>query len=244
MTTILSVFIISLVCSLVLTPFAAAVGLKFGGIDQPGERKMHKTVMPRTGGMAILLSFFIAVGAALLYPTAMSELPAADPRIWFLLAGGLGCAGIGLVDDFHRLGPKVKFFVQILCASIAFWGGIRVGAINVNLFSLDFGLVGAYLMTVFWFLLFINAINLVDGLDGLAAGITVFVSGTMLLLVVMDEKYLMALGWAALCGACLCLTHCWRRCGGLSWAKKCFIRMPGTRITCWSAKGFPREGLC
>jgi len=203
MTTILFVFLISLVCSLVLTPFAAAVGLKFGGIDQPGERKIHKTVMPRTGGMAILLSFFIALAAALLYPTDISQLLTADPRIWFLLAGGLGCAGVGLVDDFHRLGPKVKFFVQILCASIAFWGGIRVGAIHVELFSLKFDLFGGYLITVFWFLLFINAVNLVDGLDGLAAGITVFVSGTMLLLSVMDEKYLIALGWAALCGSCL-----------------------------------------
>jgi len=122
--------------------------------------------------------------------------------MFFFLTGAGVCFGIGLVDDFKGLSPKLKFLFQIIGATLAYWGGISIGIINVFGKVIHFGPF-TYLVTVFWFVLFINAVNLVDGLDGLAGGIIFFVCAVMVFLSVINNKFLAGMLFAALGGSVL-----------------------------------------
>jgi UDP-GlcNAc:undecaprenyl-phosphate/decaprenyl-phosphate GlcNAc-1-phosphate transferase len=105
----------------------------------------------------------------------------------------------------HRLGWASKFIFQILGATAAILGGLQIGHLNLFGLSLHLGLFG-YLVTVFWFLLFINTMNLIDGLDGLdglAAGISFFTCAIMVVLSMVMKNCLVASFFAALGGSAL-----------------------------------------
>ena len=178
------------------------MGVKFGAIDMPGERKVHSKPIPRCGGMAIFLAFILTLFIITLFMTDVSNKLVLDKKTSFFFIGMLIVFAVGLFDDFHRLSPKVKFFFQIIGASVAFYGGLRIESFSFFGLGFDFGIV-SYFVTVFWFVLFINAINLIDGLDGLAAGITFFASLVLTILSVVRNDYLMGMLFVALAGACL-----------------------------------------
>ncbi|MFC1812262.1 glycosyltransferase family 4 protein [Thermodesulfobacteriota bacterium] len=202
MTTILVIFSIALILSLILSPQVRKLGIRFGALDLPEERKMHTRPIPRTGGLAIFLTFLLSLGISSLFMTRVSKQLIMDEQTALLLLGAAVCFGIGLVDDFRRLGPGLKFLFQIISASLAFWGGTSIGIVNI--FGKVFYLGPlAYFMTVFWFVLFINAVNLVDGLDGLAGGIVFFVCVVMVILAVIKKDYLTGVLFAALGGSVL-----------------------------------------
>ncbi|MCK9229054.1 MAG: undecaprenyl/decaprenyl-phosphate alpha-N-acetylglucosaminyl 1-phosphate transferase, partial [Syntrophorhabdaceae bacterium] len=117
--------------------------------------------------------------------------------------GALFAAGIGIVDDFKRVPSSIKLLIQVLAASIAFLGGVRIGTFGIMQMSWHFPLIASYLFTVFWFVLLINSINLIDGLDGLAAGVTVFGAAVMTILMVISGNEKGAIAFAALAGAIL-----------------------------------------
>jgi UDP-GlcNAc:undecaprenyl-phosphate GlcNAc-1-phosphate transferase len=204
MTTILAIFLIALLTSIVLTPLTGKLGLVFGAVDKPGERKVHRRPLPRIGGLAVILSFLSALAIAdLFFRTQASNLLILDRKILFGLIGGLVVFGIGFIDDFRGIKAPIKLFFQIAGASIAFWGGVRIGSFHLLGTGMMFGMLESYVLTVFWFLLFINAVNLIDGLDGLAAGISFFASLVMVVLPVMNGDILTAMMFAALGGAVL-----------------------------------------
>ena len=202
MTTILTTFAIAVILSLILTPLAGRLGIKFGAMDEPDERKVHVKPMPRTGGLAIFAVFILALIISSFFNTNISNLLELDRQIIFFFGGAVICFGIGLFDDFRRLSPKIKVLFQIIAASIAYWGGIHIGGFNVFSVYIKVGLL-SYFITVFWFIFFINAVNLVDGLDGLAGGIVVFASVIMVILSILREDYLTALFFTALGGSAL-----------------------------------------
>lgn len=202
MTTILIIFAIALSLSLVLTPLAGRLGVRFGALDEPAERKMHGKPIPRTGGLSIFVVFILTLVISSLFNTKISDLLILDRQTAFLLAGAIICFNIGLFDDFRRLGPWIKFLFQIMAASVAYWGGIHIGGFNVLGVYIKVGLF-SYFVTVFWFVLFINAVNLVDGLDGLAGGIVVFASAIMVILSVLKEDFLTAIFFTTLGGSVL-----------------------------------------
>ena len=202
MTTILFIFAIALILSLLLTPLAGRLGIRFKALDKPAERKVHGKPIPRTGGLAIFVVFILTLVISSLFNTKISDLLILDRQTVFLLAGAVICFNIGMFDDFRRLGPNVKFLFQIIAASVAYWGGIHIGGFNVLGVYIKVGLL-SYFVTVFWFILFINAVNLVDGLDGLAGGIVVFASVVMVILSILREDYLTALLFTALGGSVL-----------------------------------------
>ena len=202
MTTILITFIFALILSLALTPVAKKLGVRFGAIDVPDERKVHSKPIPRCGGMAIFLAFILTLVISALFMTEVSNKLMLDKKASFFLFGSLIVFAVGLFDDFHRLGPRVKFFFQVIAASVAFYGGLRIESFSFFGLGFNFGIV-SYVVTVFWFVLFINAINLIDGLDGLAAGIIFFASAVLVILSVFRGEYLIAMLFAALGGAVL-----------------------------------------
>jgi UDP-GlcNAc:undecaprenyl-phosphate GlcNAc-1-phosphate transferase len=139
-----------------------------GAIDVPrDERRVHKVPTPRLGGLAIYLGFM----AGLLYYTEINS------RMLGVLIGATMIVVLGFFDDIKPLSAKFKLMVQIVAASIAIYSGVRISYVTNPLHFLaggeyiHFGL-WTYPLTLFWIVGVTNAINLVDGLDGLAAGIS------------------------------------------------------------------------
>ena len=173
------VFIAASLCSLALTPLVRSLATRLGAIDVPGERKIHSQPMPRLGGLSIFISFYLVLAVASRFD--FFHFPADFFRTehyeWILLATGL-VLGIGIVDDFRRLSPILKLFVQVLAALIVALFCYKIEAISLPFGTLRLG-IWAIPMTVFWIVAVINAINLLDGLDGLASGTAFIVCITM-----------------------------------------------------------------
>ncbi|MGA7878532.1 MAG: MraY family glycosyltransferase [Desulfoferrobacter sp.] len=203
MTTILATFTVSLLFALLLTPGVCWIARKFGIVDQPSARKVHLKPIPRMGGVAMYLAFLLSLVAGIFYRTDLSQQLAASSCLQYCIGGATLVFLMGLADDIFCLRPAVKFAVQAFAGLVAYAGGIQILQLdlpwgpNVALGWLSLPL------TVFWFMLVINAINLIDGLDGLAAGVSLFASLVLLGLAVMSGKYVIALGLAALAGTCL-----------------------------------------
>ena len=203
MTTLLFAFLITLLASYALGPAVRRVGLRLNAVDRPSERKVHQGLVPRIGGLAIFLAFFLGlVLAALVDNPITSQVTLSAEKLAFL-GGAALCFATGLWDDVRRLGPGQKLVLQILAAGLAFWGGLRIHyPVDIELPALMAGSL-SFLATVFWFLLLINAVNLIDGLDGLAGGVVLFTCLTMLIFLVLDEDYGYALFFALLGGSVL-----------------------------------------
>ena len=147
--------------AVILTPIIRDISRSFNIVDRPGARKVHAHPMPRVGGIAIA----IAYGVSLISFSA-SPLAPSTPPAWKLLPGAALVFLIGLLDDFFSLKPAVKILGLVSAASIVFFSGLRVGGIADQPMAVWL----EYLLTVFWLLLTSNALNLIDGLDGLCAG--------------------------------------------------------------------------
>jgi UDP-GlcNAc:undecaprenyl-phosphate GlcNAc-1-phosphate transferase len=202
MNTIFFAFFVALLASLVLTPFARYVGVRFGALDVPDERKVHVVPTPRLGGAAIFVSALCAVGLLELFDAGVAKMLVVDRQFAFLVAGTLVCFFTGLADDFRPLGAKLKLGCQIAAATVAFAGGTWIGMGYFGGLGW-FGWMLSYGLTVFWFLLFVNAVNLIDGLDGLAGGVCFFVTLVMVAVTLMTGNVVVAMLFAALAGSVL-----------------------------------------
>jgi UDP-GlcNAc:undecaprenyl-phosphate/decaprenyl-phosphate GlcNAc-1-phosphate transferase len=140
--------------SLILTPILRDIFRSYNVVDRPGQRRLHAHPIPRIGGVAIAAAYAIAV-----FP--LGELP-----LWKLLPGAAVIFLTGLLDDFFTLKPIFKLAGQTTAALLVFYNGLSVGTLGQKLpLWLDLP------VTVLWVLLTTNALNLIDGLDGLCAGI-------------------------------------------------------------------------
>ena len=203
MTTIIFVFFIAFLSSLLLTPIVSRVARRLNIVDVPKDRKVHDKPIPRLGGVALFLSFFVALALFLMNRNMYLDLASKDPRLPLFLVGLTASFLLGVWDDVRRLSSRFKFLGQLLIGVFSYYAGIKItvislpfsGALQLGYFALP--------VTVFWFLLVINAINLIDGLDGLASGICLFASITMMVLCLTENRLVEAIGFAALGGALL-----------------------------------------
>ena len=202
MTTILVTFLFNFIFVLIFTPLIRLFGVKVGAIDMPNNRKDHDTPTPRIGGLSIVFVLFSSLIIVSFANTHVSNMLVLDKKMALFLFGAMVVFGIGVIDDFHRILPSIKLLFQIVGASLAFLGEIAFSSFNIPGFSLSFGPLD-YFLTLFWFLLFINAVNLIDGLDGLASGIVLFVSILMTLFAALEARYFEAIVFAALAGGTL-----------------------------------------
>ena len=190
-------FAIALVVCNRMTPPVKRFAERIGAMDIPKDnRRVHDHPIPRMGGLAIIVGFFLAT---LLF------VPVTE-RVYGVVIGAFIIAGMGFVDDIVSLRPMVKFLIQIFAALVCVRFGLIIDAISwpVNESYLDLGRLSAPL-TVLWIVLCTNAFNLIDGLDGLAAGVTAicsfFLLVSSLLFVTADPAAALIL--VALIGACL-----------------------------------------
>ncbi len=194
-----AVFLTSLLAAMLITPLWVHLAGKTGFMDQPGVRKLHRVPMPVGGGVAIALGFHAACALVFLFPWA----PFAGQvsiQWWFrFLPISGGVLLLGLIDDRSGMRPGVKLGGQLLLALAAYALGIRLQ--NVLGFAVPewINLVG----TVLWFLVMMNAFNLIDGIDGLAAGIGLIAALGIGLSLVFRKSPGDVLLFLALSGACL-----------------------------------------
>jgi len=190
--------------ALLCTPLVARWALRRNICDHPSTRRVHTRCVPRAGGIALCLAFvstytlFLGRGDG-----EFSVSLTGRDQISFLL-GALAIFALGLWDDVRSLPATVKFAGQVLVGLLVYYGGIEVELLSVTLYRgvslpawLSLGI------TVGWVVLLINAINLIDGLDGLAAGVCLFVALTLLVLSVPVGHPMLVVGFSALAGCCL-----------------------------------------
>jgi UDP-GlcNAc:undecaprenyl-phosphate GlcNAc-1-phosphate transferase len=172
--------IVSLALSVVLTPLIRNLAWRKGIVDQPDQRrKMHSAPIPRLGGVAIFAAVIGAYGLLLIARLSSGNIVLADlPLVLRLLPALAIVFGVGLIDDIVSTAPWVRLAVETFAAILAWIGGIRISEIAWHSFSGD---VESLIFTVFWIVACTNAINLIDGVDGLAAGVSLFASITMLI---------------------------------------------------------------
>lgn len=147
---------------------------RFQWYDVPNARKIHTGDIPRLGGVGIFVSFIAAfLLASLVF--GFAGVPAVWPihgEILFVLAGMVVIHVTGLVDDFYNLKAIIKFLLQIIAAALVTMGGFLIRSIPIPFFgSISLGIL-SYPVTVLWIVGITNALNLVDGIDGFAGGIT------------------------------------------------------------------------
>jgi UDP-GlcNAc:undecaprenyl-phosphate GlcNAc-1-phosphate transferase len=186
-------FAIGLILSWVLTPYVKKLAFRLGAVDKPNARKVHHTIMARLGGLAIYLGFM--AGAI----TCMQL----TKDVVGILVGGTIITLVGIADDIFQLTAKAKLLGQIVAALVLVGFGVRIEWLNNpfgGYFYLDYLSIP---FTVFWVVSFTNVVNLMDGLDGLAAGVSAIASVTIILVALQQGLYPVAVITAALAGATL-----------------------------------------
>jgi UDP-GlcNAc:undecaprenyl-phosphate GlcNAc-1-phosphate transferase len=173
MRTYLTVYLGSTLLAIMTTAILIHVAGWLHLVDNPGVRKIHAKPIPRIGGVAIVISMIGLVIPVLLLPNFVGEtFRLVQSKIITLLGAGGLMFVVGLVDDIRGLRVRTKFFVQLVAALIVCSAGIRIESIPVAAsLSIRFGWF-SWLFTVIWIIGITNAVNLSDGLDGLAAGIS------------------------------------------------------------------------
>lgn len=184
-------FFLPLALALGLTPVARLVAHRFRIFDQPGGHKSHESPVPYLGGVAIVLSFAVAVvtASAIAAPVEGAE------AVALVVGLGVGLSLIGLLDDLRHLNPAIRFGFQI-GAALALWSaGIGVRAFDHRVFDAA--------LTVFWIVGITNAFNLLDNMDGLSAGLAAIASFFFSLLAAVNGQLAVGALAAALCGCAL-----------------------------------------
>lgn len=198
----LSTFLIALGVTLFATPVIQKAAVRIGAVDQPNERKIHSTAIPRLGGVGIFVGFAAALLVSLIFAGVLGRGLEMKHMVGILLSSTLMLA-LGVADDMRGLSAWTKLICQIVIASIAVFFGIEITFVS-NPFNGLF-LLGAIAapLTVLWLVGMTNAINLIDGLDGLAAGVTAISAGTLFVVALRTHQIGAALVLLALCGASL-----------------------------------------
>lgn len=190
--------LVGFIISFAATPIVKSFAEKVGAIDMPGEaRRVHNHPIPRMGGLAIFLGFLLSV---LLF------VPMSRPLEGVLL-GSVIIVATGAVDDVVSLKAWVKLLLQIAAACVAVYYGVRIEVLgNLNIFSSnDYVTLASWSVpiTVLWIVGITNSVNLIDGLDGLAVGVSTISSLTMLVIALLVADSSVAVVLAALVGACI-----------------------------------------
>lgn len=197
--TLMVLFVLSLILSLVFTPLVRSLALRLKIVDQPdNKRKVHKKPIPRIGGVAVVAAYFssclLVWGLLRIYPVGdraiFGDFRALIPAVAVIFA-------VGLADDLVNLQPWHKFAAQGLASLIVVSNGLYIQSISTVSIPRPLGMF----ITAVWLMACTNALNLIDGLDGLAAGTTLVGTGTVLIASLMSGNTDLTVVAAPLSGA-------------------------------------------
>ena len=190
--------LVAAIVAFIATPVVRSLAFKIGAVDVPKDnRRMHNHPIPRMGGLAIFFGFILS---------ALIFVPLSTP-VRGMLLGGVIIVILGIFDDIYALPALPKFFVQIAAALVAVLMGNQIDILsNPNIFSSEpYWVLGIWSIpiSVLWIVGITNAVNLIDGLDGLACGVSTISSMTMLVIALTVAEAQVAILMAALAGACI-----------------------------------------
>ncbi len=192
-------FSVAFAISLASTPLVKNLAYKIGAIDVPNDdRRVHKKPIPRLGGLAIFYGFLISL---LCFANPIDE------QLRGIIIGALIIVGVSIIDDVKQLSALIKLGAQLLAAVIAVVHNVRISAISVPSFIVDTGIVELGFLsipiTIIWIVAITNAVNLIDGLDGLAVGVSSIASFSLFFIAILAGEENVAIISAALAGGCL-----------------------------------------
>ena len=192
-------FVIAEGVALLITPGVILLAAKTGAMDAPDARKVHKKPIPRIGGIGIYAPFMVAMLSVLSFDDVTAEV---KTEIIGLMVGGSLIVLVGVIDDYKNLPAKVKLVGQIIAAAvlvIAF--DVRIDFITDPFGDYIYTEWLAVPLTIFWIVGLTNTVNLIDGLDGLAAGVATIAAVTIMMVALQQSIMLVAVLTAALAGA-------------------------------------------
>lgn len=196
-------FLVAMFVAAVTTPLVAQWAHKNQWFDLPIEaRKVHTRAIPRIGGLAVFIAFFAPLVGLAIYTNRISGLLYTDATMFYALCcGAAGILALGVFDDLKGADAKTKLVVQAGVAAMMWWAGFRVDLLG-NPFgaTIELGVLSLPL-TMLWMVGIINALNLIDGLDGLAAGIALFAAVVLFGVAFTDNAVLLCVMMAALGGS-------------------------------------------
>lgn len=215
----LTIFALAMAGCVLTTPLVTFIASWVGAIDRPDQfRRIHHGAIPRLGGLALA----VGVGAGIIFtvlhePFKLQTASEFRPhQNWPVLIAGLIILAVGFTDDIRSLSPRMKLLGQAAAVLVLYFGGIRINSIEILSLNVDLGFpvthvsifgfpatlaLPSLLVTVFWFLGCMNVWNLIDGMDGLASGVGLLVSGTLTLVAIHNENYDVAVTAVALAGS-------------------------------------------
>lgn len=193
-------FLLGLVTAFVVTPFSMRIAKKYGAIDVPNDRRVNKKPMPRLGGIAVIVGFFVSTIYLLISMSIEGKLVLfEEDMLWLKLVGffvGIIILGITcFIDDTKGIHSLTKLIVQIVAALIVVACGIRIENFEIPFLNgqAELNIVLSYIITVCWIVGVTNAINLIDGLDGLSSGISLISCISLLIIFTLNGSPLIAI---------------------------------------------------
>ena len=193
-------FTIAVAVALVITPGVILLAAKTGAMDAPDARKVHKKPIPRIGGIGIYAAFMVAILAVMGFTELTDDV---FHELVGLLVSGTLIVIVGIIDDYKNLPAKVKLVGQIIAACVLVAFDVRIDFITDPFGDFIFLEYFAVPATVFWIVGLTNTVNLIDGLDGLAAGVSAIAAATIFLVAMQQSFLLVAVLTAALAGAAI-----------------------------------------
>jgi UDP-GlcNAc:undecaprenyl-phosphate GlcNAc-1-phosphate transferase len=194
-------FILAFLIALIITPYSKRLAIKIGAIDEPKDRGVHNKPMPLAGGTAIVLGFIITI---VLFSPAVEGFEAKN-YIGFI-GGGLIITLVGLLDDIYDIKARIKLIFQLVAALLVVFSGITIDVVSWP-YALEgvimFAPLVSKIITVLWIIGVTNAVNLIDGLDGLATGVSTIASLCLMFISILYGEPITVLLTAALAGSCM-----------------------------------------
>lgn len=187
------VLLTAFTCSLFVTPLIKKLSIKAKVYDKPSSRKIHKDPMPRLGGVAIFIGFFVAI---------IATLPINHSLIGVIIGTSMILV-LGILDDIYSINPWLKLAGQIMAALVIYYFGISIGFISNPFGSMYYLGWMSLPVTVIWIVSITNTINLIDGVDGLAAGVAAISACVLFVVAVQMHQYVAAVMTVAIIGSSL-----------------------------------------
>ena len=193
-------FLLAFIISFMTTPYSIKLAKKVGAVDVPNdERRMHGKIMPKLGGIAVIAGFLVSLIYLICIMVIEKSFDLFGVEQYYkkligLFLGVVIITVVGIADDIKTLKPYQKLIGQVIAASIVVAFGIQIEHINIPAIStigLNQGLSIA--LTIIWIVGITNAINLMDGLDGLSSGITLISCISLLIIFALNYSPLIAI---------------------------------------------------
>lgn len=191
-------FLLALITAYVITPYTIRLAKKVGAVDMPEERRVNKRTMPRLGGLAVIAGFVVSVIYLIITMKIEKKINFVEDNLYTKMIGFfLGIIVLGItcfIDDVKNIKPLTKLAGQVLSAIIVASSGLLIDNFTIPFKenSVVLNEVFAFLLTIGWIVGITNAINLIDGLDGLSSGITLISCVSLLIIFALNESPLIA----------------------------------------------------